>query len=265
MKQGRSKGLIALIVVLAFILTSQVALAGPTIHVLGDAVGSGKAEMKTAFDKWLSVTGKAYPVVDGTTFRTLEGAVSVMLRDGVRMEMGKQTTLIVNGAQGNYTVAVNSGTLGFTVPVGTAFSVITPTATVLVQQGEGAVGKAGLTPGETVRGVVVCDAKGTKVMSLNGTFLVRNGNGVGTQLLASGSAVYVNCTDSGLSIKQAQLADDAAQKDKDRDDDKINGLIVLGGSVLIEGGGFLAINSSYKSYQRPASPSKPGCRISPCL
>ena len=58
------------IVVIFFLYSSQVFSVNISLAALGEVMGSGNAEIKTAFDRWLTVTGKSYPIVDGANLRS---------------------------------------------------------------------------------------------------------------------------------------------------------------------------------------------------
>ena len=51
------------IAVIFFLYSSQVFSMNSSLAALGEVMGSGNAEMKTAFDRWVTITGKSYPIV----------------------------------------------------------------------------------------------------------------------------------------------------------------------------------------------------------
>ena len=180
--------------------------AEPTITILGDVVGNGKTEMKAAFNQWISVSGKPYPVIDGAHLKAGDGAMSIVLRDGARVEAGKYTDFIVAGSKGSYSITMESGTIGFSVPQGVALSVTTPTSTIQAHSAAPMIQKAGLSSqGQVVKGVVSYSDKGTKVMAVSGTLTVRSGVGAAMQTVSEGDAIYIEKTDTGK-IKTAQMA-----------------------------------------------------------
>lgn len=180
--------------------------AEPAIPILGDVVGNGKTEMKAAFNQWISISGKPYPVIDGAHLKAGDGAMSIVFRDGARVEAGKYTDFIVAGSKGNYSITMESGTIGFSVPQGVALSVTTPTSTIQAHSAAPMIQKAGFSSqGQVVKGVVSYSDKGTKVMAVSGTLTVRSGVGAAMQTVSEGDAIYIEKTDTGK-IKTAQMA-----------------------------------------------------------
>ena len=180
--------------------------AEPTITILGDVVGKGKTEMQGPFKNWISVSDKPYPVIDGAHLKAGEGSMSLVFRDGAMMEVGKFTDLRVTGSRGTYSISMEGGTIGFSVPQGVAFSVKTPTSTIQAHSAAPAIQKASLSSqGQVVKGVVIHNDKGTKVMAVSGTLTVRSGIGVGAQTVSEGNAIFIEKKDGGK-IMTAQMA-----------------------------------------------------------
>ena len=177
-----------------------------TITILGDVIGNGNTSMQTAFTQGISVSGKPYPVIDGAHLKVGDGSMSLVFRDGAKLEAGKYTDFKVAGSKGNYSIIMESGTVGFSVPQGIAFSVTTPTSTIQAHSAAPMIQKVSLSShGQVVKGVVSHTDKGTKVMAVSGTLMVRSGIGVAAQTVSEGNAIYIEKTDSGR-IRTAQMA-----------------------------------------------------------
>lgn len=209
MKTGNLVRFMSLVVVILFLLFCQVAFSMESqINVLGDVIGEGRADMKAAFNNWIPVTGKTYPIVSQTQLKTGDGKMSIMLRDGVRMEIAKNSDLTISGSKGNYTVSLDNGSIGFSVPQGIDFSVVTRTSTVQVPSAAAFIKKVSLETPENVRGIVIYDGKGTKVISVSGTLMVKNALGERSQMVTAGKAFYVAGTDAGYRVTPVQLIED---------------------------------------------------------
>ncbi len=231
-----------------FLLCGRLAFAAqPSINILGDVVGSGTAEMKTAFNQWISVSGKTYPVIDGATFRSKDGNMSLIFRDSVRMEVGKNSEIVVSGSRGSYAVSMNSGQIIFSVPRGVSFSVKTPTSTVQTREASALIRKVSLSSQDDIKGVISYDGKGTKITAISGTLTVRSGMGVQLQSVAAGNAIYIEGKDSA-NIRTVQLAGGAtggAGAAPDRSDP--TPLWVAGGGAGVVTGGYFLVNSLYEA------------------
>ncbi len=197
MNSGKWKSIVAFVLGILF-LSSQLAFAAePSISVLGDVVGSGRSEMKAAFNNWISVSGKTFPVIDGASLRSGDGMMSLIFRDAVRMEVGKNTEVMVSGSRGDYVINVTTGQIAFSVPKGISFSVKTPTSSIQTKASNDLIQKVTFSSQDDVKGIVTYDGKGTRVTALNGNLMVRSGLGVQLQTVAAGNAIYVEGKDSG--------------------------------------------------------------------
>jgi hypothetical protein len=255
----RHKGIIS-IVTISLLLFSQVALSMETsLNIIGDVVGKGVTEMKASTNRWISVSGKSFPILDGSNLRSKDGTMSVAFKDGVRLETGKNSDFIVNGSKGNYAITLAMGSIAFTVPQGVSFSVTTPNGTIMPQTSPHTIQKVSDTPQENVRGVVLYDSKGTKVMTVSGILMVKNVKGAGVQTVTAGNSLFIANEETERRIVPAQLAQPApgaAAAAVIGPPTAIPPLVVVGGAALIIGGTALAVKSTTRGGQ-PVSPSKP--------
>lgn len=212
MSAVKAKSILAIVLGISLFCSQLVFAMEPSISILGDVVGSGRAEMKTAFDKWISVSGKTYPVIDGANLRSGDGMMSLILRDAVRIEVGKKSEITVSGSRGNYSVNVTGGQIAFSVPKGISFSVKTPTSIVQTKASTDLIQKVSLTSQDDVKGIVTYDGKGTRVTAINGTLVVKSGLGVQLQTVTAGNAIYIEGKDIGI-IRNVQLPDNAPTTD----------------------------------------------------
>ena len=199
--------LVVSIMVGFFLLLGQAAYsAESTITILGDVVGNHNTYMKAAFSQWISVSGKPYPLIDGTRLQVGDGMMSVVFRDGARMEIAKFTDLVVNGSRGSYIVSMDNGKVGFVIPQGTSFSIKTPNSTIQTQSAIPMIQKASISSeSNKAKGVVSYDGKGTKVTAVSGSLTVRSGIGAALQTVSEGHAIYIEGKDGGK-ITTVQMA-----------------------------------------------------------
>ncbi len=248
----------------ALFLTARFAYPVEPAAILGDVVGKGKTEMKTAFDKWISISDKAYPLMDGSYLRSGDGMMSSIFRDGARMEIGKNSEIIVTGARGTYAVELSKGKIAFSIPRGISFSVTTPTATVQTQVQPNIIQKVSTTSQDYIRGTVGYDEKGTTITALSGTLVVSDSRGAATRTLSAGNSLYISGSESGFRPVPVQLAEvqtNGNTNPKSPDTLSSHGpglspLIVFGGSAGVIGGTYLIVNSTTKT-KGVASPSRP--------
>lgn len=250
----------------ALFLTARFAFSIEPAAILGDAVGKGKTEMKTAFDRWISISDKAYPVFNGAGLRTGDGMISSIFRDGVRTEIGKNSELLIRGSKGNYVIDLSRGKIAFSVPSGVAFSVETPAATVQTRSTVAAIRNVSLSAQEHVRGTVGYDGKAAIVTALSGTLVVSDPRGAATRTLSAGNSLYISGVEGGFRPVPAQLAEVQTNGNTNpkgpvtnapaKEGPELSPLIVAGGGAGIIGGTYFTVNSTTKT-KGVASPSKP--------
>lgn len=247
-----SKILPAVLIVLLIYTPFAFSMDTP-VTILGDAVGSGSAEMKTSFDKWISVAGKPYPISDGSNLRSGEGRITVTMKDGVKMEVRKNSNIIINGSRGNYAIRLLSGSIGFMVPQGISFSVATPTSTVKVQTGTGPVQKTSFISKDNTRGVVIFDGKGTSVLSIVGTLMVEDATGKGMLMLPSGNSLYVD----EMGISSASRVIPVQLAEEENDSRKLLAIIGIAGAGIAAAGFLVSGGGGGGGDEEPVSPKAP--------
>jgi len=193
----------------AIVLFAQSAFSSESaITILGDVVGNGNTYMKAAFNQEIPLRGKPYPLIDGAHLKAGDGMMSVVFRDGAKLEVGKFSDLVVNGSRGSYVVSLEGGKVGFVIPQGTSFSIKTPNATIQTHSAVPMIQKASLpSQSNKVKGVVSYDGKGTKVSAVSGALSVRSGIGAALQTVSEGNAIYIEGKDYGK-ITRVQVAGD---------------------------------------------------------
>ena len=157
---------------------------------LGTVVASGNASMKAGLDRWVPVDEKTHPVVTGTALKTEDGTMSVTMKDGASIEIGKKTDLVVGGARGNYSMQLQVGTIAFKIYEGIGLSVTTPSTSVVVQRVSGAVENARHSVKDEISGIITHDGKNTQVVCLRGKFGVMQA-AAETTILTEGNTVRV--------------------------------------------------------------------------
>lgn len=224
----------------------------PSVTILGDVVGKGSTEMKAAFNKWISISDKAYPLMDGSHLRSGAGMMSSIFRDGARMEIGKNSEIIVTGARGTYAVDLSKGKIAFSMPQGISFSVTTPTATVQTQVQPNIIQKVSTTSQDYIRGTVGYDGKGTTITAMSGTIMVRDARGAAAHTVTAGNSVYIAGEGSGHRATPAQLAEPEAAPRRgsptpgdEKREPALSPFVPLGGAALL-GGTYLYVNSRTK-------------------
>jgi len=264
-KMKRSRALISIVTGI-LLLGSQLAFAmEPSVSILGDIVGKGTTEMQTAFNKWISVSDKAYPLMDGSHLRSGDGTMSSIFRDGARMEVGKNSEITVTGARGNYAVGLSKGKIAFSLPQGISFSVTTPTSAVQTRVQPNMIQMVSTTSQDYVRGSVGYDGKGTTITAVSGTLLVKDAKGVAAYTVTAGNSIYIAGSESGYRATPTQTPPpQAAPQTRTAPNPPppagSNGeqtAIIAGGALIVMGGTFWLAESLTRGPSGTASVSVP--------
>lgn len=194
----------AVVVIVTFFYT-QIAFSFESTIILGDIVASGNVEIKTTSGNWQSITNRSYPIVSGAHLKSGDGRMSITMKDGTRLEAGKGSEIIINGERGKYSVNLSKGPMGFSVQKGVYLSVSTPNAIVHTNESAGHVQKVVMSKKDNINGIIFVDSKGTKVIAVSGSFIVKDANASNVQMLSAGKAVHVTTGDSGIKITPVVL------------------------------------------------------------
>jgi ferric-dicitrate binding protein FerR (iron transport regulator) len=140
------------------------------------------------------VDEKSRPVVDGTALKTEKGSMSILMKDGVAIDMSKSTELLVGGTISNYAMQLQLGSITFKVYEGIGLTVTTPSTTVVVQRVSAAAGNARRSFKDEISGIISHDGKETQVICLRGKFGVVPANAE-TRVLTEGNTVAVGSSE----------------------------------------------------------------------
>jgi ferric-dicitrate binding protein FerR (iron transport regulator) len=146
--------------------------------------------MKAGLDRWVPVDEKTHPVVDGTALKTEDGTMSVTMKDGASVELGKKTDLVINGATGSYLMRLQLGTIAFKIYEGMGLFVTTPSTSVVVQRVSGTIETTRHTVKNEISGIITHDGKETQVVCQRGKFGVTQA-AAETLILTEGNAAVV--------------------------------------------------------------------------
>ncbi|HAM50586.1 MAG TPA: hypothetical protein DCP92_07770 [Nitrospiraceae bacterium] len=205
---------------IAFALEPSVGSLNFPFNIVGEVAVKGKAEMKIN-DHWLSVADKTYPIGDGVSLRSNDGRMSVILKDGTKMTVAKNSAFEINGSKGNYIVHLSTGSVGFSVPQGTAFSVMTATSNIQVQSSSSAeIQKAGDEIFENVRGEITHAGNGTTVVSQSGNFFLRTAGGSDMRVVQAGNAFHITGAENAYSVASDSFEDRNDRNERNRFDDR---------------------------------------------
>ena len=162
---------------LLFFVAGQMAYAAaPELNIAGQVRGAGTADMKTAAG-WISVSDKSYPVANGAGLVTgSNGGMTITLKNGVRLELGKNSEVTVSSAKGNYSVVVQRGTLAYYVPGAAQLGVNTANTR--------------MTAGPLSRGFLG-QGKDTFIKSIAGNLMVISSSGPGSAVVKTGETIRV--------------------------------------------------------------------------
>ncbi len=162
---------------LVFFMAGQMAFAAaPQLNIAGQVHGAGVASMKTATG-WMSVSGKDYPVANGSNLVTGEnGGMTITLKNGARLEMGKNSEVVISSSNGKDSVLVQRGTMAYNVPQSAQIAINTANTQITVNAlSQGFVG----------------EGKDTYIKSIAGNASVSSPNKASSSLVKAGETLRV--------------------------------------------------------------------------
>lgn len=170
------------------LLVSQLAFSmEPSLKVIGTVTGKGDVKVETSFNNLVEID-RPFPCYNGLHLKTGDGSAAINLKNGIRLDVGKTTELIMAGEK-DYSVNLLLGGLSFSVPEGVNLTISTPSASISTSPISGI--KRVSSDSAMIKGIVIFDGKGTNVVSLSGVFTVREINGTTTQIVSTGKAIYL--------------------------------------------------------------------------
>lgn len=204
---------------------------------VGQAYPTGDTRMLVS-GQWSRMTG-VNPVGLQEDFRTAEGSLSLVLKDGTRLDAGKDSEFAIRSAiddtgRPSYTVTLVRGRIGINNAAGTKMVIKTPDNQLLETGQKGFIGGLSF------------DGARTRIINLSGNLVVK----AGAQETLAGAAADKNGARANDPASPA--TDPAAIVAPGGEGSILTGLGVAGGMGGAAGAGVAAENS-----MRHASPSRP--------
>jgi len=233
------KAFFLLVIGLISLIVQPVVSYSATVQAFGQSVGTGEAEVNIEGDNWTAV-GRSFPVGAEGRYRTGEGRLTFLLKDGTRIELGDNSAMALNCSKGNYTAILEKGKIGVSTNGASSVTVTTPDSLKVVVSEKDSIAGA------------YFDGKKTQVVSILGDLKIIEGPSV--MRLASGNS-YIKEIGAEPRIVPVANGDQTAEGEKDDNDDSILELLIPAGIVV--GGIALGISSGGDDDGEVASPAEP--------
>lgn len=184
-KQKIIKGLLLILLILPVIMIITPVNA---ITPIGQANPAGKAY--TLIGKaWSEIKG-IYPVISGSEFKTLNGKMSFIFKDGTRIQLGEMSRITTEGKFGIYNVILKQGRMSFVVPQDSSLTVKTSDYMVVVKHNAKSLENVSVKDRNIIGGVFFDGNKG-QIVSISGTVYIKDLNGTEIAKVSEGSAVQI--------------------------------------------------------------------------
>lgn len=168
----------------------------------GEIKSAGGVEIGSSTGKWSRVPD-IYPLFKTSKIRTSDGVVFITTKDGARIDLAQATEVSIEAAQGNYSVALEKGTVSFTATPSVTLTVTTREATVSVtRQISGdysLVAGPGAPSFKNIQGMITTGSKGTLVSSIYGRFAV-TGPALEARVLNTGESLFASAEGDGRTL-----------------------------------------------------------------
>ncbi len=221
--------------------------------MLGQVAATGVAEYMTGKGTWSRVE-RVFPVSNDSRFRTADGRLSFVLKEGTRIEAGDRSEIELMGTVGSYTLRLAAGKIVFTVPGGSSLLIETPDMTVEVNNSDKVLQKVSSSQNSTVGGIFY-DGKKTRIATVSGKVRIKTISGESLMELAAGQSVEVFSDTSGiLKIIPVQAVEENGTAEKTFLGMETGLALFLGFLTAEVAGGVIAANEGGGKVASPASP-----------
>ena len=139
--------------------------------------------------KWSEMKG-LQPVISGSEFKTLNGKMSFIFKDGTRIEVGKMSRISTEGKFGIYNVMLKGGKMSFVVPQDSSLTVKTPDYMIIVKHNERNLENVSAKDRNIIGGIFFDGNKG-QIVSISGTVYIKDLNGTEIAKVSEGSSVQI--------------------------------------------------------------------------
>jgi hypothetical protein len=157
------------------------------IRLLGHVSSTGKFETRVGAEGWAKMEG-IYPIETKAYYRTTDGMLSFIFKDGTRINMGEVSEAVLEGKIGDYALDVRKGKFAFYVPEGSSLSVKTPDALIEAGSRGSLISKVSSAENCVIGGVYF-DGKETRIVAIAGQIKINSDKGGEIMELGAGKAV----------------------------------------------------------------------------
>ncbi|GBE02584.1 fecR protein [bacterium BMS3Bbin06] len=180
---------ISVVVLLFFstVIFQPVLSAVAADNILGQVLATGTAEYMTGGETW-SKFERLYPVSSDSKFRTDDGRLSFIFKEGTRIEVGNKSEIGVTGTVGKYTLKLVKGKIMFTVPADSYLLIETPDSMIEVSNRDKILRKVSSDDNSIVGGVFY-DGKKTRIATIAGKVKIKTISGDSLMELTAGNSV----------------------------------------------------------------------------
>jgi hypothetical protein len=176
-------------VILLLFLSMTIAVSYVYANVpIGQVNPDGKAY--TLIGKAWSELKGIHPVISGSEFKTLNGKMSFIFKDGTRIEVGEMSKISTEGKFGIYNVILKQGKMSFVVPQDSSLTVKTSDYMVVVKHDVKSLENVSVKDRNIIGGIFFDGNKG-QIVSISGTVYIKNLNGTEIAKVSEGSAVQI--------------------------------------------------------------------------
>jgi hypothetical protein len=193
---------IVLVFFTMFVFQPVVSATASMDNILGQVAVIGEGGIFLNSGKWMKIE-RIYPIIDGSKFKTNQGKMSFIFKDGTRLEVGDSSEVVIRGKVGNYLVEVLAGKVIFSVPEGTEMVIKTPDLIGEIKNTKKVIQKITDKKNTTIVGILY-DGKKTKVVTFSGQMYIKTSNGETMMKLTTGKGVEVSSVDKNVKIIQVQ-------------------------------------------------------------
>ena len=186
---------ISVILILSLLFTNLIPLSQALAEspiAFGEIKPAGDVMTESSTGQWVKMK-EVYPLLKDTKLKTGEGIVSIITKDGSKIDLSRETEAIINVTDSNYTVTLvgcSKGTLSFNM---------TPPASLTVTTTQATLSTVRVPSQANIQGMVINSDKGTDIRSISGRITVRP-LGLQPKVLNTGESLFASLSDECKAI-----------------------------------------------------------------
>jgi len=248
----RQKSIITALLLIAFLFSHIAAVSAQSVTVLGEVTTRGRVFIESSSGQWLPAPA-TYPLIQNTGIKTDDGSASIYFKDGSRVDISKNSFVMIDGIASEYSMQMNKGVLAFNVTPSSSLTVRTPSTVITANAKSPSVKLVNIENSGRVLGIISTTEKGTEIRSISGRLMV-DVSSSDTKLVSTGESIFIDSNGKYNVYKTQAVTQGSAAPAVTGISNVARAQVIVGGLMAASVTG-LSIYALQGQYHKIASPS----------